>query len=316
MTSWSPAAAYRHAVMTTLADPSAVAESCQACGSSRTRRMRTSHRFGLDVARCRDCRMVFVVDAAAHTHVDSDPADDEFAISWESYTDGLRGDTALRSAVLERLRGLVGAGRPRLFDIGAGAGEFLVNARDHGFDVAGNDISRPAIDYVHRTHGIEVSDLPLGEQPEQSADVVTMWCVLAHVPDTRQFLRETFRLLRPGGYVFIRTPRRCGIDALGRLAERATLGRFDQISDRRVNPGHLHLYNEKSITRQLQSLGFDRIVVEPEAHYTFSTESYLDSAGGPVRVLGRAAPVIDKLIEKDWFFRNALMVYARRPSSH
>ena len=132
----------------------------------------------------------------------------------------------------------------------------------------------------------------------------------------RTFLRETFRLLRPGGYVFIRTPRRCGIDTLGRLAERATLGRVDQISDRRVNPGHLHLYNEKSITRQLHSLGFDRIVVEPEAHYTFSTESYLDSAGGPMRVLGRAAPLIDKLIERDWFFRNALMVYARRPAAH
>lgn len=38
---------------------------------------------------------------------------------------------------------------------------------------------------------------------DRSADVVTMNSVLHHIPDTERILRETYRILRPGGLLFI-----------------------------------------------------------------------------------------------------------------
>src|SRR5438132_637249 len=47
---------------------------------------------------------------------------------------------------------------------------------------------------------------PLGHQPPDSYDIVTLWCVVAHEPDFMALLADCHRLLRRGGIILIETP--------------------------------------------------------------------------------------------------------------
>src|SRR5260221_757157 len=49
----------------------------------------------------------------------------------------------------------------------------------------------------------DATDLPF---EDGSFDAITMFDLLEHVPDDRQAIRETFRVLRPGGFLLVSTP--------------------------------------------------------------------------------------------------------------
>ncbi|MCU1659154.1 MAG: hypothetical protein JWO57_3810, partial [Pseudonocardiales bacterium] len=120
---------------------------CEACGSKRVRLLRHSTFWSFDVGRCPDCKMVFVLDPPPFQ---GEPEYVEGA-DWEAYVDSLRGDDELRVRVLRRLRGLVDRhdASPRLFDVGAGVGDFVALAQQHGFDAGGNDISSRGIRHAY-----------------------------------------------------------------------------------------------------------------------------------------------------------------------
>jgi len=283
---------------------------CEVCGSRRVGVIRHSTLFDFDIARCADCRMVFVLDAAEVTR----KANEQVPMTYEAYVDATRGDRELRVDVLTRLRSLLDErARPVLFDVGTGVGEFLLLASEFGFDARGNEIAEPAIAYALEHHGLTISPLQVHEQPSASVDVITLWCVLAHVPDPGRFLREIYAMLRPGGVLFLRTPRWCLIDVLGAAASKLGRGSLDHVADRRVTPGHMHIYNKDTMARHLRSTGFEPLHIEATPHYAFKTDVYLDGAGGPMRTLKRAVPLFDAMIDRGWFVRNTLMVYARRP---
>ena len=101
---------------------------CEVCHSTRVSLLRHSGRWDFDVVRCDECRMVFVAGQdAARAEIatrDDDPVD------WDGYVSVLRGDAPLRQKVLRTLRGRFPAdAAPVLFDVGAGTGEFLLQAR-------------------------------------------------------------------------------------------------------------------------------------------------------------------------------------------
>lgn len=49
----------------------------------------------------------------------------------------------------------------------------------------------------------DATDVPFGDE---SLDAVTMFDLLENVPNDRQAVREVFRVLRPGGFLFVSTP--------------------------------------------------------------------------------------------------------------
>lgn len=283
------------------------------CGSADLKLMRHSAVHGFDVARCRRCKMAFVLDQP-----------DTFATEGQYIEGGdctpyveiqRAGDTAHRQA-MDRLRSLVRTGdrKPLLFDVGAGVGDFLVEARKHGFDISGNEISPVAIEYTRDRHGIELSPLMLDEQPPASVDAITMWCVLAHVPDPAKFVRGAYEMLRPGGVLFIRTPRWCLVDTVGLAVDRVTSGRLNQVADRRITPMHLHLFNQRNLGRLLSDSGFTDVDVESVCHYPLTTDLYVEASLGRKKSIGTVAVRgLDKLISRGWFIRNAMFAYARRP---
>lgn len=81
------------------------------------------------------------------------------------------------------------------------------------------DIMRERVDYVcsdydgsaHRAEiKLDIQDMDL---PDNSIDVILTPHVLEHVPDTKKALSEVFRVLRPGGRMFLQIPMPQGVTA-------------------------------------------------------------------------------------------------------
>jgi 2-polyprenyl-3-methyl-5-hydroxy-6-metoxy-1,4-benzoquinol methylase len=240
--------------------------------------------------------------------------------SYEAYVDSQRVDSLhLRYlATLERLTSLLAMTSTRnnlLYDVGAGSGAFLVEARAFGFDVSGNDISEAAIRMCFVMHGIQLSNKELRDEGGQDRfDAMTMWCVLAHVWDPRALLADTFRLLKPGGVLYFHTPRWCLIDSIGLVAYRLTRGKLDHILERRINRAHRRLYERSSLIHLLRSVGFEIVDVSPKSGYSLKTTAYLEGMRVP-RILRRPISAgFDGLIDKGLVPRNVLDVYVRKPA--
>lgn len=95
----------------------------------------------------------------------------------------------------------------RLLDIGCGDGEFLSYAREAGWKVYGVEISKDGYDLCKKK-GIETYNKELRDIGFQDNlfDAVTLWDVLEHYLSPKDELREIYRVLKPGGMLYISTP--------------------------------------------------------------------------------------------------------------
>ena len=136
----------------------------------------------------------------------------------------------------------------RLLDIGCGAGKFLAEMRDLGWETLGIDISPEAADAC-RARRLEVFQGTLGDAGISDAafDAVTMRHCIEHLPDPAGTLREVHRVLRPGGEVIVETPNISGLPA--RLLGRYWFGLEP--------PRHLVHFKPGTLKRALREAGFE-----------------------------------------------------------
>jgi hypothetical protein len=133
------------------------------------------------------------------------------------------------------------------------------------------------------------------------------------VPYPARLLADSFDILRPGGVLFLQTPRRCSVDTAGLAALSASRGRVSRWVDRRVAGHHWLLQTVRSITTMLEAAGFADIEVRPRARYTLAAEDYLRSlrfGERSARALGAAA---DRVLDREVGPRIVLDAYARKP---
>jgi 2-polyprenyl-3-methyl-5-hydroxy-6-metoxy-1,4-benzoquinol methylase len=117
----------------------------------------------------------------------------------------LRGIAGRRVDFVEKATGM----RPgRMLDVGCGTGQVLVAARDRGWDVRGVEPLADASNEARERHGLDVQTATLekAELPDGTFDVVCGFHVLEHMPDTRAFLVEMARHLRPRGCLVLEVP--------------------------------------------------------------------------------------------------------------
>jgi 2-polyprenyl-3-methyl-5-hydroxy-6-metoxy-1,4-benzoquinol methylase len=140
----------------------------------------------------------------------------------------------------------------RLLDVGFGAGSFLEAAARAGWKPFGVEVSRSAVENVSG-RGFEVfcGEFEEAAYPEGHFDVVIVSEVLEHVPDPRALLRESARVLRPGGLLWATTPHGRGLSA-----------RLLGVGWSNVcPPEHLHLFSVASVRRLLAETGFRQVEV-------------------------------------------------------
>ncbi|WP_157651291.1 class I SAM-dependent methyltransferase [Dechloromonas denitrificans] len=139
----------------------------------------------------------------------------------------------------------------RLLDVGCGNGEFMEFARQAGWLVQGVDIDVAAVT-IAKAKGLDVIAGGIEQFAGQTAcfDRITLSHVVEHVFDPMGLLRDCFRLLKPGGVLWVDTPN------MGSAGLRV----FGEYWRGLEPPRHLMLFSRASLIDSLIKIGFGEIV--------------------------------------------------------
>lgn len=137
-----------------------------------------------------------------------------------------------------------------ILDIGCGRGWMLYFLRTYfGFTaVAGTQISLPAIKFARERLKLNIYDHDLLELalPKESFDVITIWHVLEHVTEPKEYVREMYRLLKPNGTLLVEVPNL-------RAWSRRLTGKYWLSWDPKY---HLTFFDPCSLAKLLSTTGF------------------------------------------------------------
>lgn len=299
-----------------LKDETAAAQACPACRSSDVKTYPASWNTGIQLLGCRVCGLRALADKTALTLSADETDAKNAAYDYEAYLGTKResADGPDRDQILTRLAAMT-RDRPErtLFDLGAGDGKFCDQARGYGFGVGGNEVSPEAVELARERHGVELALGTLDQLAlEDAHDVVTMWCVLAHVPDADGLLADVHRLLKPGGVLYLQTPRYSVLDRAAMTAMEMSSGRVSKFVDARVVDKHWMLHTVRSITAMLARHGFVDIEAVPRARFSLTSDFYLRAFGMPDRLVGPVSRAADFAIDRGAVPRIVLDVYARK----
>lgn len=171
--------------------------SCYACGGTTERR-----RIGIaSLEVCRGCGFGRLANGTGSTDYWARNENPEHELA-ERYWQARLGVFLRALAGVARARG----GPGRLVDIGGGVGLFAAAALEQGWDAYSADVSQHAAKVAATRLGTERSLTTVPRSLEGTCDLVTLWCVVAHVPDPRQIIVDGLRLLKPGGRLLLSTP--------------------------------------------------------------------------------------------------------------
>jgi len=98
-----------------------------------------------------------------------------------------------------------------LLDIGAGTGDFLLEAKKQNWIITGIEPNEKAKQIAIQkgvSFGTNLEDLA-----DESFDVISMWHVLEHVPNLEEQIATLKRLLKPNGTIIIAVPNFKSYDA-------------------------------------------------------------------------------------------------------
>ncbi len=93
-----------------------------------------------------------------------------------------------------------------LCDVGAGGGELVYMARQAGLDARGLEPHRGYSEFAREQYDVAIETGGIENLAPASADVVTLFHVLEHLPDPMQAMAHIHRGLRPGGLLVIEVP--------------------------------------------------------------------------------------------------------------
>jgi 2-polyprenyl-3-methyl-5-hydroxy-6-metoxy-1,4-benzoquinol methylase len=147
--------------------------------------------------------------------------------------------------------------KPRGIELGSSGGEVAVRIRDMGADIIACDAEEEALVVAREKHGLETKKFDVSQPfpfKDNSLDFIYAGELIEHLFDTRKFLAECNRVLKPEGTLVLTTPN------LATLRDRFRF--FAGNSPRQVNPMHRYLwlhirpFTAKELKKSLQEAGF------------------------------------------------------------
>ena len=273
---------------------------CPTCGSGAVELFRCGQ-FGV-LARCGGCTLVFR----------SSPIREMIDRPY-SERQRRRLEQARRPLYPIALRSFRAFGNPgRILDAGCGDGAFALLAKEHGWEVVALELSEHDARAARQRGAFPVLRATVESVPlkANAFDIVTLWDVLDHAQDPGATLREAWRVLRPGGLVYLRV--RNGPTHL-------FLQRLPLVP---ANASVLHncAFGRRSLATAMELAGFSEILID--ASPLTSGDPYL-SVTKRLRPLlrglktgwGVAARLIARLTGRRWLLGPSIQATARRPSS-
>lgn len=162
---------------------------------------------------------------------------------------------------LPAIRSLLPRGKPlTILDVGCGNGYLAGELALLGHHVVGIDLDEDGIAIARKTYPnlrFEVCSVYDDLQSViHNADLVVSSEVIEHLFYPRLFLSNLHNVICPGGYLILTTPYHGYLKNL--LI--SLLGMWDKHHTVDWEGGHIKFFSEKSLSRLLQSSGFDNIV--------------------------------------------------------
>ncbi len=220
-----------------------------------------------------------------------------------------------RSNVLTNLKNLSGymENSLKLIDIGAGSGKFLRMAQLDGFSVTGNEISLSAAEMIEQKYGIKILVGDLRElKIDEKFNFVTMFCVLAHVVHTYDFLGRIREILEENGILYFHTPRICLIDHIALFLASVNFRKKSTLLERRVNWEHKNIFSKRSMQMLIENSSFEVIKMNLEIGYGLQKRCYFESMGINKSISYALGMILDKMSEFNALPRNVFSVYTRK----
>jgi len=145
----------------------------------------------------------------------------------------------------------------KMLDAGCGLGDWTLYLTEQGFDVTGLDISQRTVEILQEKFpqaAFACADIRNLSIPDNDLDVYFSWGVFEHFEDGLQpCILEAWRVLKPGGYLFITVP----YDSL----RQALLGHFASFRKSGHSPKNLRFYQwrltRKELATELMRGGFE-----------------------------------------------------------
>ena len=207
---------------------------------------------------------------------------------------------AKRRAIDEFVRHLPQKKGGKVADIGCGNGQFLRIARDLGWQAWGVDLDPKAVETAKKTGATVLQGgFPDTGLPSEHFDVVTLSHVIEHVHDPIAALKEAFRILKPGGQIWVATP---NLESFGH----ARFGRdYIQID----SPRHLVLFTLASLSSLLADTGFTNVLSKscnPNATWSYSCSYRISSGQDPTTSNVKTLPFTLRLAARFAEFRSIM----------
>jgi SAM-dependent methyltransferase len=149
--------------------------------------------------------------------------------------------------------------RPRVLEVGCALGFTLEALRRFvPCEVTGVDVSPFAVRFAERAFGllVRVGTLEEARFPDASFDLILQKDLLEHVLRPRDHLAETYRVLAPGGLLWLVTPNgETNVRPLARRAREEAAASTGKLA--MIDQGHLSFFAREHLQRLFRETGFE-----------------------------------------------------------
>lgn len=232
-----------------LGNPTLVAKHCPICQSSKLGHF--TKRYGFDLSICEQCAHIFCNPMPSkeqlHFYYNSEMKDFENEFFLQSFENRI----PIFNNRIDIMQRYITNGR--LLDIGSAIGIFIaaLHRKHTGYELHCCDPSESACTLLKKsytditTHQCMVEDMEMLAQ----FDGITMWDTLEHIMHPVKVAQKIHTLLKDKGYWFFSTPNTDSLEWSVAAKDHVQL----------LPPGHINLFNEKSIGHLLALSGFELV---------------------------------------------------------
>jgi 2-polyprenyl-3-methyl-5-hydroxy-6-metoxy-1,4-benzoquinol methylase len=216
---------------------------------------------GLPIVRCDGCRLLMRNPQPSDAELDAIDGEDAFfgagaTPGQDKYDAEFARLEQAAAGYLDRVERYLGwtpgdrRGR-RLLDLGPGLGDLLVAAQARGYDVAGVEYSGGSVARANARLGgsvVREATIETAGLEDGRFDVCILSGVIEHTRDPMRVLDHVWRVLKPGGAIFVATP------SLDSWSARLLRDRWMEFK-----PEHLFFFDSATLESALVRAGFEHV---------------------------------------------------------